>query len=101
MKRARFIAAARREFLAEVRYYEQTQAGLGGRFAEAVEAATARALVYPLAGSLSKETNTRRVMLKDFPFALHYRPEQNGIVIFAVSNHLRHPNYWQERATKS
>ena len=101
MKRARFIAAARREFLSEVSYYEQAQSGLGGRFAKAVEDAAARALVYPLAGSFSKETNTRRVMLKDFPFALHYRPEQDGIVIFAVANHLRHPNYWQERTTKS
>lgn len=43
--------------------------------------------------------DTRRVMVKGFPFALHYRPEQDGIVIFAVANHLRQPNYWQVRTT--
>lgn len=101
MKHARFIAEARLEFLAEVSYYNQAQEGLGARFTAAIEEATARALVYPLAGTLSAETNTRRVMVKGFPFALHYRPEQEGIVIFAVANHLRQPDYWQERTTKS
>lgn len=100
MKRAQFIADTRREFLAEVRYHNQTQAGLGGRFA-AIEEATARALIYPDAGSLSTATNTRRVMLKNFLFSLHYRHEQEGIVIFAIANHLRSPNYWQERTTKA
>ena len=101
MKRVRFIAAARYEFLAEISYYNKAQEGLGVRFAAAVEEATARALAYPLAGSFSEESNTRRVMLKDFPFALHYRPKPNGIVIFAVSNHLRSPNYWQHRTEES
>jgi hypothetical protein len=36
VSRARFIAAARLEFLAEVIYYSEAQAGLGKRFAAAV-----------------------------------------------------------------
>ena len=44
MSRARFIAAARLEYLAEVIYYSEAEAGLGRRFAAAVEEATARAL---------------------------------------------------------
>lgn len=51
MKRARFVAAARREFLAEVIYYNKKQPGLGSRFTEAVKEATVRALAFPLAGS--------------------------------------------------
>ncbi len=39
MSRARFIAAARLEFLAEIVYYNEAQAGLGARFAAAVEEA--------------------------------------------------------------
>lgn len=97
MKSARFIAAARREFLAEVAFYNEAQLGLGTRFASAVEEAAARALAFPLAGS-SSAANTRRVILKDFPFSLFYRSENGGIVIFAVSNHARHPDYWQARA---
>lgn len=70
MKRARFVAAARREFLAEVEYYDNKEAGLGGRFAAAVEEATVRALAYPQAGTPATN-DTPRVFLKDFPFALY------------------------------
>lgn len=96
MKRARFVAAARQEFLAEVAFYNEAQPGLGSRFTAAVEEAAARAAAFPDAGSLSV-ANTRRVMLKGFPFSLFYRSEDNGIVIFAVSHHARRPGYWVSR----
>lgn len=96
MSRARFIAAARLEFLAEVIYYNEAQPGLGQRFTAAVEEATVRALAFPLAGSPSR-ANTRRVILKGFPFSLVYRPEAGGIVVFAVAHHARRPYYWQSR----
>lgn len=97
MKRARFVAEARQEFLAEVAYYNEALSGLGERFATAVEAATVRALAFPLAGAPSA-SNTRRVIVKGFPFSLFYRPEHDGIVIFAVSHHSRRPAYWLNRA---
>lgn len=96
MKRARFVAAARREFLIEVVYYNNVEPGLGARFAAAVESATARALAFPLAGAPAT-TNTRRVFLKDFPFAVVYRSDSDGIVIFALAHHSRRPGYWQSR----
>lgn len=46
MRRVRFVAAARREFLAEVIYYNEERAGLGARFTAAVEEATARAAAF-------------------------------------------------------
>ena len=96
MNRARFIAAARLEFLAEVIYYSEAQAGLGARFTAAVEEAAARALAFPLSGSPYR-SNARRVLVKDFPFSLIYRPEPEGIVIFAVAHHARRPYYWRSR----
>ena len=96
MKRARFVAAARQEFLAEVAYYRKTQDALGARFTAAVEEAAARALAFPLAGSPSV-SGTRRVIVKEFPFSLFYRPESDGIVIFAISHHARRPGYWVAR----
>jgi len=52
VRRVRFVAAAaRREFLAEVVYYNEEEPGLGARFTTAVEEATSRALAFPLAGS--------------------------------------------------
>jgi toxin ParE1/3/4 len=70
---------------------------LGARFAAAVEDASARALAFPLSGSPYR-SNTRRILVKDFPFSLIYRPESEGIVIFAVAHHARRPYYWQSRA---
>ena len=96
MSRARFIAAARLEFLAEVIYYSEAQGGLGVRFTAAVEEAAARALAFPLSGSPFR-SNTRRVLVKDFPFSLIYRPEPEGVVIFAVAHHARRPYYWRSR----
>lgn len=97
MKSARFVAAARRELLAEVAYYNEAQPGLGARFAAAVEETVVRALTFPFAGSPAA-CGTRRVFLKGFPFFLFYRPEGDGIVIFAVSHHARRPGYWVGRA---
>ena len=50
MNRARFVETARLVVLAEVCYYHRVEAGLGTKFIEAVEDATARALAYPFAG---------------------------------------------------
>jgi plasmid stabilization system protein ParE len=96
VKCARFIAAARLEFLAEVVYYNDAQQGLGERFAAAVEESAARAVTFPLSGSPSR-ASTRRIIVKGFPFSLFYRPESDEIVVFAVAHHARHPFYWQSR----
>jgi plasmid stabilization system protein ParE len=96
VSRARFIGAARLEFLAEVIYFSEAGTGLGERFAAAVEEAAARALAFPQSGSPYR-SSTRRVFVKDFPFSLIYRTEPEGIVIFAVAHHARRPYYWQSR----
>ena len=96
MKRARFVAPARRELLAEVAYYNNKELGLGSRFLAAVEDATARALVYPLTGTPASD-RTRRMYLMDFPFAIVYRPDEDGIVVFALAHHARRPEYWRDR----
>jgi plasmid stabilization system protein ParE len=96
MKHARFVSAARIEFLAEVMYYHTAEPALRERFTTAVEAAAARALAFPLSGSPSR-ANTRRIMVKGFPFSIVYRPEPTGIVVFAVAHHARRPYYWRSR----
>lgn len=96
MKRARFIAPARREFLAEVAYYNSKEPGLGARFAAAVEEATARAVAFPFTGSPGLR-DTRRIFVVNFPIALVYRPDEDGIVIFALAHHARLPEYWHPR----
>ena len=96
MTRARFIAPARREFLKEVGYYNEQETGLGAAFAAEVEEATARALAFPKAGSPAPK-NTRLVFVNRFPFSIVYRPDREGIVVFAVAHHSRKPEYWVPR----
>jgi len=96
MNRVRFVAAARREFLAQVARYHMEEPSLGARFATAVETATSRALRFPLSGAMASK-NTRRVSVRGFPFALVYRPELDGILIVAVAHHARMPEYWHLR----
>ena len=96
MKQARFLAPARREFLAEVAYYNDRESGLGARFAVAVEDAIKRAIAFPLAGS-PFSGGTRRVFTRGFPFAVVYRPGPEGVVIFAVAHCSRRPEHWRSR----
>jgi hypothetical protein len=76
--------------------YNQEQAGLGARFTAEVEDGTARALAFPLAGSVVTK-NARRVFLKEFPFALVYRPVADGIMVIALAHHARYSGYWESR----
>jgi hypothetical protein len=96
VKRARFVAAARLELLAEVLRYNEAEPGLGERFASSVEEALLRTLAFPMAGSPAA-VKTRRVIVKRFPFSLVYRPEAEGVTVFALAHHARRPNYWKSR----
>jgi toxin ParE1/3/4 len=98
VKRAQFVAEARLEFLTEVIYYNEAEPGLGQRFTSAVEEAIVRALAFPMAGSPTA-SNTRRVIVKSFPFSVIYRPESDGVIVFALAHHSRKPNYWRSRAS--
>jgi toxin ParE1/3/4 len=96
VNRARFVEPARQELLAEVAYYQNIRTDLGVRFLEAVGDATSRALAFPMTGSPAAK-GTRCVFLKDFPFALVYRLDDQGIIVFALAHHSRRPGYWRKR----
>jgi plasmid stabilization system protein ParE len=95
--RVRLVAEARREFLAEVTYYEKSRPGLGGQFRKAVEKASSLAAAFPLAGSPCA-AETRRIIVKGFPFSVVYRPIGTEIVVFALAHFRRDPEYWLGRA---
>jgi toxin ParE1/3/4 len=96
MKRVRFLAAARRELLAEVLYYNELGVGLGTKFAGAFDETLAIAARFPAAGSPGP-ASTRKVIVKGFPFSLIYLDEEAGIVVVAVAHHTRRPGYWMDR----
>ena len=100
MRRAKFVPLARHEFLAQVAYYSREDPALGRRFSAAVEAATARALAYPFGGS-PVGADTRRVLVRSFPFSVIYRSDAEGIIVFAVAHNARRPDYWSSRVQES
>lgn len=96
MRPVRFLQEARDEFLEEIAYYEDRQKGLGDRFREAVEAATALASAHPRLGSPWR-LRTRRVFPKGFKFSVVYRVEPTELVVFAVAHFSRRSTYWRGR----
>ena len=93
---ARFTKLARNEFLAQVAYYEELEPGLGSRFRIEVEAAVQRAAAAPLHGKPSAG-GTRRRLVKSFPFSVVYTKTENVILVHAVADSRRLPEYWLSR----
>ena len=43
------------------------------------------------------EHGTRRILLERFPFSIHYRVNEDEIVVVAVAHQKRRPEYWSSR----
>lgn len=96
MRKVRLVPDARHEFLKEVTYYEDIRKGLGRRFRTAATAAFKRAGESPLSGKPGV-AETRRILVKGFPFGNVYMSTESEVVVFAVSHLSREPNYWVGR----
>jgi len=96
LKQARFTRHARSELLGQTAYYEAIERGLGARFRSEVEAAAQRAAGYPQHGKPSAG-GTRRRLVTDFPFSVVYTEEAYGVLIHAVADSRRFPEYWLSR----
>lgn len=96
MTQARFTRHARSELLGQTAYYEAIEKGLGARFRFEVEAAAQRAAAYPLHGKPSAG-GTRRRLVTDFPFSVVYTQAEYGVLIHAVADSRRLPEYWLSR----
>jgi len=92
----RFLEEAQDELLGQISYCEEHQKGLGDRFRESVEAATALASAHPKLGSPWKLC-TRRVFPKGSPFSVVYRIEAAELIVFAVAHFKRRPTCWRSR----
>ncbi len=93
MTRIRLIADARREFLEEIAYYENIRQGLGRKFRIAATVAFKRAVSFPYSGKPGV-VETRRILVKGFPFAVVYIPSEAEVVVYAVAHLSREPSYW-------
>jgi len=94
--KARFTKQARLELLAQTAYYEALRKGLGAKFRDEIEATAQRAAAFPEHGKPSAG-GTRRRLIPDFPFSIVYTEVEYGILIHAVADGRRLPEYWLTR----
>jgi plasmid stabilization system protein ParE len=92
----RFVDAALDEYIAAGRYYERQQPGLGDAFTDEVEAGIAFILKGPEVWRVF-EGEVRRYLIHRFPYSILYTIEGQRIVIWAVMDLRRDPNYWKPR----
>jgi len=91
-----FHPDAELELNAAVDYYEECKTNLGSEFAYEVQKTIQRILELP--NSWQKlDQEIRRCLINRFPFGIIYYQRDNEIVILAVMQLQRKPNYWKER----
>jgi plasmid stabilization system protein ParE len=78
-------------------WYESKKAGLGAELKEAVDHALKRIAENP--GRFRRvRGEVRRALLRRFPYAIHFLPEPQAIVVLAVFHTRRDPQHLEGRA---
>lgn len=91
-----FHPEAKIEFFEAINYFEDCKNGLGVEFSQEVFSTIQRIIHFPLAWSEFSE-NTRRCLTKRFPYGVIYQIIGKEIIIIAVMQLNREPDYWKKR----
>ena len=91
-----FRPEAEAEVLDARSWYERERVGLGVIFAVAVEATFTAILQNPLAYPRVKG-DTRRALVRRFPYAVYFRPVDDEIIVLAVMHGRRSRRQWRSR----
>ena len=94
-----FLELAQKELDESFVYYEGKQNGLGYRFIEDITMAIDLIQTYPFGWSKVSK-NTRRCLLKRFPYGVIYQKRDDKILVIAIANLYKKPNYWVNRIKK-
>jgi plasmid stabilization system protein ParE len=92
----RVVAAAERELIEAIDYYNEQRPGLGFEFAVAIRLAFDRIADYPDAWPAFSR-RTRRCLVGGFPYGLLYQHEGTDILVLAIMHLRRAPVRWQDR----
>ena len=87
---------AESELLEAVKWYEEKVRGLGANFLLNVEATIESILRIPEAYTLTYK-DTRRALVRKFPFGVHYIIDKKNIVVLAIFHASRKPQEWKRR----
>ncbi len=91
-----FLELAQQELDNTFKYYEHQQNDLGYKFIQEAYNSISLIQMYPLAWSKNSE-NTRRCLVKTFPYSIIYQKREEIILIVAIANLHKKPNYWVDR----
>ena len=91
-----FHPEADSEMMDSAVYYESQQKDLGKRFLSTVQDSLNHIQINPKLYPVV-HLDVRRCLTKIFPFGVMFRIQPNQIVIMAVMNLHRDPDYWKNR----
>lgn len=91
-----FLPEAREEFDQDSDFYELRQAGLGRKFALAVNDVLEQVAKNPRMHAFVVE-DVREAVVKGFPYCVYYREENGELVVLSVFHTSRDPKNWQDR----
>ena len=77
-------------------WYERQQAGLGEEFLTAVQSALENIAAHPIRYPVVHR-ETRRVLLRRFPYGIYYRVYGKLVVVVACMHGRRDPKRWRSR----
>jgi len=96
----RFLKIAQIELDSAIEYYNIERSGLGYEFLWEVFSAIDKIKEFPEAWQIFDPT-TRRILIRRFPYGLIYSIQDDLILIMAVANLHRGPDYWAKRTNKN
>ncbi len=92
----KFLEIAQIELDEAIEYYNSESAGLGDEFL--LEAINVIERIKHFSKAWHPLSNdTRRCQLRRFPYGIIYQIQNAGILIVAVANLHRKPDYWRDR----
>ena len=91
-----FLEVAQMELDETIEYYNYEVPGLGDAFLTEVLNALDRIGEFPEAWQPSSK-RTRRCQTRRFPYGVIYQIREQEILIVAIANLHRKPDYWKER----
>ncbi|MGH7710565.1 MAG: type II toxin-antitoxin system RelE/ParE family toxin [Gemmatimonadaceae bacterium] len=97
IRQLRVLPEARREIEDAADWYEARSPGLGLEFLRAFDVVCATIGRHPASFRLVHR-QTRRALLRRFPYAVFFNVTSDEVLIQAVMHGRRHPKHWRRRA---
>ena len=94
--RVRFLEIAEIELDEAIRFYNYEASGLGDEFLAEILGALDRIAKFPEAWHPCTR-RTRRCQTRRFPYGVVYQIREEEILVIAIANLHREPNYWEDR----